>query len=139
MNIKEHFSEKEALVIDIILKQAKLFLLENGAFYPFGTILTCQGEIKPVSGYFEIEHPDPSDIIVFLHNVFEDKMNNSICKFAIICIDIFVNQTINGESIKRDAIELRILSENKEWNKYYIPYFRTKNNDIIFSELSLFE
>lgn len=114
-------------------------MLELGTFYPFGTILTNQGEVKPVSVYLEVEDPDPNDIILYLHNTFEDKINNGISTFAVICIDVFVNQIINDQNVKRDAIELRTLNKNKVWNNYYIPYIITNENNIIFSELFLFD
>lgn len=72
INIRNSFSNKEYSVIEATIKQAELFLLEFGSFYPFGTILTSKGEIKPVSGYVgEDDHPDSNDIINLLHEAFQ--------------------------------------------------------------------
>jgi len=135
MNIEKYFSNKEVSVIDATVKQAELFLLELGSFYPFGTILTNLEEIKPVSGYLGVDRPEHNDMIDFLHKVFEEKVKTGTCSFAVICVDVIVNQTVHNQVIKKDAIELKVLNKNMKWKNYFIPYVLTNDRFITFSEI----
>jgi len=42
---------------------------------------------------------------------------------------------VRKSEIKRDAIELRVLNQTKEWKHFYIPYEVTEQKNIKFLEL----
>lgn len=104
---------------EYIKKQAEVFLLELGTFYPFGCAINKVEEVIPLGAYLEGENPSVPELIVLLENSINQKLNNDgEYLLAAIATDV----TIKKDGIGLDAIEIRVFEKNKEQDKRYVKF-----------------
>ena len=103
---------------DYIKKQSEVFLLELGAFYPFGCAINKKEEVKPLGAYLEGDNPSVPELIDLLKNSINEKLNNGEYSVAAIAVDV----TIKEGNMDIDAIEVSVFEKNKQWDKRYIKY-----------------
>ncbi len=103
--------ENREVLIEIIKEQVRLFLLDSGGFFPFGTCIDKQYDIKPLSAYVEDESDSPTSLS--LVNLLEKHIKNELlignCLLGAIVIDVALKES--AESI--DAVELRFFTIDK--------------------------
>jgi hypothetical protein len=117
---------KERL-IDCIKEQAKLFLEEMGEFYPFGTSIDKNNDLRPLSVHMDEEIPDVGEMLLKLEKGINFHLLNGEFILAAICIEIF----INNNKGKIDAIQIRILDKNNQIGTYNYPYKIDNKNVVI--------
>jgi len=105
-------------LVDVIKKQAKMFLLEAGEFYPFGSYINNKNEVVPVGASSGDDHPPSLELIDLLEKALKEHIQKGDCKLAAIAIDVAIKE--HGRSF--DAIEMRFLEANKVVNKKYYKY-----------------
>lgn len=101
-----------------IKRQSEVFLLQLGAFYPFGCAINKKDEIKPLGAYLEGENPSVPDLIELLKNSINEKLNDGEYSIAAIAVDATIKE--NNKDI--DAIELSVFEKNNQRDKKYIKY-----------------
>jgi len=101
-----------------IKKQAEVFLLELGTFYPFGCAINKVGEVIPLGAYLEGQNPSVPELIDLLENSINQKLNDGEYLLAVIGTDV----TIKKNGVGLDAIEMRIFKKNSEEDKRYVKY-----------------
>ena len=111
---------KELIIelIDTIKKQAKVFLLDAGEFYPFGTCINKDNEIIPIGAYLETENPSTIEVINLLEEAFKQGLNKGVYLLSALVIDVAIKE--NNESI--DALEIRFFEPNRDLYKMYFKY-----------------
>lgn len=110
--------EKMQVVIDNILLQAKLYLADADEFYPFGTVIDNEHNIKPVSYYGGEEFPDSTELLEKLEEVIKAGIAKSDYLVAAIGVDVFL--TVNSE--KKTALQIRFYSSDSALKLYFIYY-----------------
>gem|GEM_PF-2252716 len=94
-------------MVQTTLAQAKLFLQDADEFYPFGTILTKENELKPCGVFLEEENPSSSQIFKLLESYVLDKLAKKECMAAVICLDVLINS-----DIPKPALDIRIYHQD---------------------------
>ncbi len=108
------------ILIDIIKKQAQSFLLAmDGEFFPFGTYINKNNEVKPFSVYSETEKPPSTELIESMNDYVQKLLEADKCKVAGITINVTIKE--KGESF--DAIEIRFYEIDKVPYKKYFKYY----------------
>jgi len=105
-------------VAEILKRQATLFLLDAGEFYPFGTCINSTDKVVPVGAYFENDHPLSQEVIELLEKGLIHGVQKGEYKIAALAIDI----TIRENNVTYDAIETRFFEPGKEVYKKLFKY-----------------
>ena len=114
-------------IVDYIKSQSEVFLLELGAFYPFGCAINKKDEVIPLGAYLGGENPSALDLIYLLENSINEKLNDGEYSIAVIAVDV----TIKEGNMDIDAIEVSVFEKNKQQDKRYIKY-KIKDRSIEF-------
>jgi len=117
--------EHVEIILSVIKEQVKLYLLDAGEFFPFGTYIDRRGDIKPFSAFLEHRNDQPSSLeLIGLLESYIDKNLSYI--IAAIAIDVTIKE--NGESV--DAVEVRFFEGNRAYTKHLKYVIQT--NDVKF-------
>ncbi|MGE6218445.1 hypothetical protein ACQKCH_01365 [Nubsella zeaxanthinifaciens] len=98
--------------------QSEVFLLELGAFYPFGCAINKKEEVAPLGGYIEGDNPSILELIELLKNNITEKLDDGEYSVAAIAVNVMVKKG----NVNIDAIEVSIFEKDKLCNKKYIEY-----------------
>lgn len=93
-------------LVDLIKQQAKIFLLDAGEFYAFGTAISNSDQIIPLAVYVanEPDKPESAPLIELLSAHIYQGIANNEYKAAAIGIDVIIKE--HGERF--DAIQIQI-------------------------------
>jgi len=116
-------------VIDVIKKQAKIFLLDAKEFYPFGTYINRENDIVPAAAHSASEFPASQELIDILERDFIEGIKNDDYKIAVLATDISIKK--NG--LTRDGIEMRFFEPGKDVYSQYYTY-TIKKDSVDFSD-----
>jgi len=108
-------------IVESILQQASAFLQDAGAFFPFGTAIGQQGEIRPVGLDMGEENPKSDEMLQILSEAFVERIQQKQYKCAAIAVDVAL--TIDGE--KMDAVEIHLFETDSPVEKTYFKYHQT--------------
>jgi hypothetical protein len=115
-------NKKIKALTDSVLSQAIFFLNEADEFYPFGSVINKDQEIKPVGIYFGDEHPDATEVLNRLEAAIKEGINKNDYLSAAIGVDVYININ-NGIGIeKKTALELRLYNNNSYTCSYFLYY-----------------
>jgi hypothetical protein len=128
--------DDELLLIENSKKYLTAFLEDSGSFFPFAMIMDNNDIIYPLEHRVEEEYPNPNSLIELYEQTFcnEIKEKQSEYKLGILCIDIFIHETIDGVDSKRNAIEIRLIGSTYQ-KKVVLFYDMTDAYEIVFQEL----
>lgn len=121
-------------IINYSFKFAEKMLLSSNEYYPFGVQIDTSGELTTI-GFKdrETEFPEVQKVIDQLKIELEREFNNGGIRAYGLTSNVQV-QTNNLPS-KLDTIMIDIYHlDSNEIPKYYFPYTRDKNNELIFGE-----
>jgi hypothetical protein len=123
------------LLLDLkkdIFYRAKIFIDDIGEFVPFGSEL-IGGEIKAVMICDDSkEIIEGIKFINHLKDNFSNKLINNSIQAAAVAYDVFIHTpNTNGETVKRNALCLKISTDGKNWSEDYYPY-QVANNECIW-------
>jgi len=125
--------EKETIkLIDDIMSQAKLFLTDAGEFYPFGSYMKPDGTISPVGVYLENDHPESQDVLQILENAMKKRIEKKEAVVVGIGLDVLYKP--DGESEKKDALKVMVLTNEGDSMDYYFPY-KNKDGEFTFGKV----
>jgi hypothetical protein len=113
----EHEVDQVA-VIDIVLKQAKVFLEDAGEFFPFGAAITDGNEIVTVGVKLDDEHPRVNEVLDYLTSGINNALQNGRYIFAALG----VNVTLTRNEKKHDALEIQLMKLKMDTKKVYYAY-----------------
>ena len=116
-----------------ILLQAEYFLNDIQEFFPFASVITSTGVVKPTNVYFGEEYPDPNKVIDELRKGLSTGLQRGDCQMVAIGIDVFLPAQENDE--RQSAVEIRIMDINGLIVKYRVPYHFNELKKVIFEEL----
>ena len=119
-----------AELIDAIKKQAEVFLIDAGEFYPFGTCINKKREIIPVGTYLGNQHPSTIEVINLIEEAFKKGLHNGDYLLAALVIDVEIKE--NNENI--DTLEIRVFEPSKDLYKMHFKYL-IKNGIVAFLPL----
>ncbi len=63
-------------LIDALMAQAKYFLDEAGEFYPYGSVLDVDLQIRPVGFYSGEEYPEATEVLMQLETAVKEGLKN---------------------------------------------------------------
>jgi len=120
-------------LVENIIRQADFLLKEQGEFYPFATIISRNGELRPLGLMLESEHPDAQLVIEQLDLVLDKGIELGEYRSAAIGINVIVNKNNQYSS---DALEIRIKpGTNKLEKTLCLPYVLNKlSGEITFGK-----
>lgn len=111
-------------LVENIIRQADFLLKEQGEFYPFATILTKKGEIRPLGLMLDTEHPDPLLVIEQLEMLLNKGISMGEYHSAAMGINVVVKKDNRYAS---DALEIRIKPGQDRLEKILcLPYTHDK-------------
>ena len=118
---------------NLLLPFAQEMLKKHGEFFPFGGSMNTSEEIAYVGGHTADEQPSSQDVIDLLLRGFREQAKSSDLRAAAICFDV---RTIPpGQSVKADAICVRLEHSNGEAVHVFLPYRRGSQERYSFGEL----
>lgn len=128
-------TEQENLILNESLSYLDAFIQDSGCFYPFAMIMDKRGDIFSIDPNIDDEFPDSETVIQTIEEYINDeyKQQNSNYTLTIICIDVFIHETINGEQTKRNAIEIRLISPESK-KVYHLGYGITEDNKLVIGD-----
>lgn len=94
-------------LVQTILAQAKLFLEDADEFYPFGTVLTKENELKPCGVFLEEDCPSSSHVFSLLESAILKGIAANQYLSAAIGLDVLLNDGDPGS-----ALEIRLYHLN---------------------------
>ena len=111
------------LLIDNVLFQAKTFLADAGEFFPFGSVIDRDGNLKPVGIYFGDDHPQSTEVLERLEKVIIEGVKKHDYRIAAIGLDVAINTCTDNVSVKKDAIEIRLYDlDAPDHKNFYYSY-----------------
>jgi hypothetical protein len=119
-----------------IIEQAKYYLVKVGGFHPFGAAVNPDGTVSPLTAYVDSDTPDPLDVIKILEDGIIWKLKTKNALAAGIGVDVLHKP--EGESQKRDAIQIKILTIDLESVDYFL-YYRLADGKYIYEEIIIEE
>jgi hypothetical protein len=104
-------------------------LREHGEFYPFGAVMTSNGEIRQVGAKMEDDdHPPSQPLIDLLTEAFRKQAKKGELRAAGICYDVLTVSP--GEIQKRDAVCCCLEHYLGETVDVFVPYTKTADGGI---------
>lgn len=95
-------------------------LKEYGEIYPFGGIMTSEGEVVHYGAKGATDHPNSSELISLLEKGFRAKIaENSVMAVALV-LDVLIKPP--GKSSKMDAIQFDIEHRDGYAVRVFRPY-----------------
>ncbi|KIO75690.1 hypothetical protein TH53_19240 [Pedobacter lusitanus] len=113
--MKEQYIQKLTLIIQ---EQVQMFLLDAGEFYPFGTCIDKNENVKPVGVYLDNDNPTSLEVISLLEENMKRGVENGQYKIGAVVIDV----TIKEGEVNFDAIEIRFFEPDNQEYKRRIKY-----------------
>jgi hypothetical protein len=99
-------------LLDSLIGQAKYFLEEAGEFYPYGSVLDADLQVRPLGFYSDEEYPEAKEVLMQLETAVKEGLKNGTYLAAVIGVDVLVTVPGEGNSEKRNALEVRTYSED---------------------------
>lgn len=115
-------------LVNVVKRQAEIFLLDAYEFHPFGNYLDLKNNIVPALIHLDNDFPTVTEVIDHLMAFF-DKVDYTA---AIIA----VNVTINKPTGSCDALQMRIVHAEKDDQIKYFKYLITGER-VIFEQANL--
>jgi hypothetical protein len=124
-------NEQEEPIINEIKRYSKRFIEKMGGFYPFSIGMNENNEIFSIGAYDGNEYPMSQNLIELLEKSINAEISDNKISLSAICIDIFLNETIDNIKTKKNAIEIRFLSKTYR-NTKYLVYDFTRDGKVLF-------
>jgi hypothetical protein len=93
-------------LLDSLFAQAKYFLEEAGEFYPYGSVLDADLQIRPLGFFSDKEYPEAKEVLMQLETAVKEGLKNGKYLAAVIGVDVSVATPEEGSSEKRHALQL---------------------------------
>jgi hypothetical protein len=106
---------------------AQTMLRDSGEFYPFGAVLSPEGEVVAVGGDDGNEHPKPQEVYHLLTRAFVSEAESGKIFGAALAANVNVPEQY--ESRSRDALRVRLETEGFAC-LVYVPYEITKSGPL---------
>ena len=114
---------KERELKTLMFKQATSFLEDAGEFFPYGTIIKKDGAIVPIGVYDDKEYLPSEEVIEILEKELSVNIKNKEVILAGIGVDVLVSDNDkNGETIKKNALMIKISTDGVNWTEDYYAY-----------------
>jgi hypothetical protein len=114
--------------VENVLDQAKYFLDNSDEFYPFGSILTNDGEIRPLGAFTGDDFPGSEELINVLEKSIKEGVQNHRYIGGGIAIDVFLT---SGIKERINGIEIRLYNEEL-LEKCYFRYEKKGGEYFLF-------
>lgn len=124
-------ADAESLVNSAIPLAIKM-LREHGEFYPYGVILTSEGEIVHYGAKGATDHPKSSEVIALLEESFRARVVEHSMKAFALVFDVLIKPP--GKAAKMNAIQVDIEHRDGYATSVYHPY--TLQNSVPVFEAS---
>ena len=125
--------ELDAL-LNTLLPFAQTMLHEYGEFYPFGAVMSANGEIQHIGAKMEgDDHPPSQPLIDLLTETFRKQAAKGELRAAGICYDVLTVPP--GEDLKRDAVCCALEHYLGETVDVFIPYVKVAGGDVQYGEI----
>ncbi|AYA36294.1 hypothetical protein D3Y59_03975 [Hymenobacter oligotrophus] len=112
--------EKEVVAVrDLIVQQAKHFLTEAGAFYPFGALLKTDGSLALI-GIEDAEDVEPAKMVERLERQVWEQLAGGEALVGGIGVDLILR--FSAETAPTDAVHIRLLAHYGYAIDYFITY-----------------
>lgn len=121
-------------LFDTLLPVAQMLLRKHGEFYPFGAVMTSNGEIRHIGAKMEgNDYPPSQPLIDLLTETFKKQARKGELRAAGICYD--VRTVPPGEDQKRDAVCCGLEHYSGETVDVFVPYVKPADGDIQYGEI----
>jgi hypothetical protein len=121
-------------LLSALLPMAKMLLTKQGEFYPIGTAMSSDGEIRHVGAKVEGNDRPPSQpLIDLLTEAFQKEATEGKLRAAGIAYDVLTVPP--GKHQKQDAICCGLEHCLGEAVDVFIPYSRTEDGSFQFEEI----
>lgn len=130
---EDNIKQEEAIIREI-KRYSKRFLEKMGGFYPFAIGINKNNEIFSIGAYEGNDFPMSQELIDLLEKSIKNEISKRKIAISAICIDIFINETIEGFETKKNAIEIRFMSATIQKTNHLV-YEISSEGSVIFSTL----
>jgi hypothetical protein len=122
----------EAL-LDPLLDFAKDMLRKSGEFFPFGAVMTTDGDVRLVGADSGSEQPPSQELIDLLVQGMRSQAASGDIKAAGICFDGLVR---GQDGTATDAVVVSLEHRAGDSVKTYLPYSKGRFTGLNFGDLS---
>lgn len=125
-------------MLNYLIGQAKYFLEEEGEFYPYGTVIDAELQIKPLGYYSEQEYPEPAQVLNDLETAVREGLSNGKYLAASIGVMVMIKadeQETEATDDLKSALQVRIYSADGNTNVLYSIYEQNADGGYEFGEL----
>lgn len=119
-------------LVENIIAQAKLFLEDADEFYPFGSIITSENELKPCSIFLEDENPPSIQIFKLLESYIQDGLAMKKYILGAIGLNIIIN---NDDSTS--ILEIKIYQQGDLPIESFFFRYTKSENEYYFNQINL--
>ena len=112
---------------------AQKLLAEDGAFHPFGAVMTATGEIQRVAPYAGSRQPPSLDLIDLLEQGFRKGADSGEYKATAIFVPVRLQPP--NESGKTDAVEVMLEHREGYCVNAFFPYSRGQGGTVSYGTL----
>ncbi|MGA7617512.1 MAG: hypothetical protein WBX15_20295 [Thermoanaerobaculia bacterium] len=107
-------------LLNHVVPAAQQMLHGKRAFYPFGAILTRDGEYEPRVIDYEGSFPDPKALIGRLTDRFRADILSGSARALAACVNVRI--VLPGQKRRKDAVLVSLEHETGDAVNAYIPY-----------------
>ena len=122
------------LLFDHLVTLAKKLLDSQQGFYPFGAMISIEGEIQYVAARDDdapdIDRPDSKVLLKILQDTFQSNVNVGAIRAFGICVDVLVTDIATAR--KRDAVQCSFEHLNGESVNVFLPYSRDEGGAFVY-------
>jgi len=120
-------------LLEPLLQFAQDMLRKHGEFFPFGNVMTTEGEIQLVAGLAGTEHPPSTEVIDLLVAGARARAMAGEIRATGICYDVRV-RGVDGKST--DAIAVALEHRAGDSVEVLVPYSKRRFGGLQFGELT---
>ena len=120
-------------LLDVLLRLAREHLRKRGEFYPFGSVMTADGEVRLVAGYTGAEHPPSQELIDVLVAGASKQAAAGEIRAVAICYDARM-RIADGKAT--DAIAVSLEHAAGDTVLVHLPYSKGRLTGLRFGDLT---
>jgi hypothetical protein len=109
----------------------RIRLAKEGAFHPFGYLMSADGRVQRLSPKRDAALPSPADVLAQLQQVFRERALAGDCRAIAVVADVVIALPGGGQS---DALQVGVEHRAGYCANFFHPYERATDGSVRFLE-----
>jgi hypothetical protein len=130
-SVSPEAAEDARILVENAVAVGRARLAKEGAFHPFGFLMSADGRVQRLSPKDDAALPSPADVLVQLEQVFRERALAGDCRAIAVVADVVIALPGGGQS---DALQVGIEHQAGYCADFFHPYERGSDGTIRFLE-----